>query len=286
MGYAEDSTILVLMPDNPEALRGFIEGHVEPFLQDLRTPEKVPSHAALLKRALRQRRIELREVGENRVFVFGGTVIGGMDSRVTTLVSAHGRRVAGDEGLTRKHLALQNVAMPPEESEEGPAGPSAAPGEPAAGQPAGGETAEEEPLQQYAREPVPGLDLRAFVVGGRVAGAVAYVPLSALEQRLDAPRLEALRRRPGNPEGGIAVEVTGQLDAGLAELAVDALWSVPGLAAGAVDLLVTGVDSAAGALVLGLDVEASVVPHHLPALGEPQDVAGAIVDQLLIRASR
>ena len=279
MGYAADSTILVPMADNLEALEGFIEQHVRPSLQDLRIPEKVPSHAALLRAALRRRRIEIREVGPNRVFVFGGTVIGGMDPQVTTLVSAHARRIAGDETLTRRHLQLQGVPMPPAAgSEEQPAA-SAASSESADAAPA--------PDAQPAPDAPPaGLDLRVFVVGGQAAGAVAYVPLSALEPLLEAGLTERLRQVPAYPEGGIPVEVTAELDGGLADLAVDALWSVPGLAAGAVDLLVPRLDSAADALVLGLDVEASVVPHHLPALGEPRDVAGAIADQLLIRASR
>ncbi|GAA1449949.1 hypothetical protein GCM10009618_00880 [Nesterenkonia lacusekhoensis] len=191
------------------------------------------------------------------VFVFGGTVIGGMDHRVTTLVSAHARRIAADQTLTRKHLQLQNLPVP----------------------------SEDQPLPD-------GLDVRAYVAGPQVVAAVAYVPLAALEEQispeetLNAEQLASLRSGPANPEGGIAVDVTELLDPALAELAADALWSVPGLAAGAVDLLVPQLDAAADAVVLGLDVEASVVTHHLPALGQSRDVAGAIVDQLLIRASR
>lgn len=196
-------------------------------------------------------------MGHTDVFVFGGTVIGGMDHRVTTLVSAHARRIAADQTLTRKHLQLQNLPIP----------------------------SEEQPLPD-------GLDVRAYVAGPQVVAAVAYVPLAALEEQispeetLDAEQLASLRSGPANPEGGIAVDVTELLDPALAELAADALWSAPGLAAGAVDLLVPQLDAAADAVVLGLDVEASVVTHHLPALGQSRDVAGAIVDQLLIRASR
>lgn len=267
MGYADDSTILIPMADNPGALEGFVEQHVKSSLQSLRTPEKVPSHEGLLRKALQWRRVEIRDVNEtSRVFVFGGNVIGGMDRRVTTLVSAHARRIAGDEALTRKHLQLQSVPMP--------AAPEAA------------AAVSEDPAAAEQPVPADGLDIRAFVVGNQVVGAVAYVPLSALQALLDADRLEALRRSPAGPQDGIAVDVTEVIDNGLADLAVDALWSVPGLAAGAVDLLAPQLETAEGAVVLGLDVEASVVPHHLPALGEPRDVAGAIADQLLLQASR
>ena len=245
------------MPENLEALRGFIEGHVAPSLQELRILEKAPSHRSLLRQALSKRTVEVRTVDHTDVFVFGGTVIGGMDHRVTTLVSAHARRIAADQTLTRKHLQLQNLPIPTED------------------------------------QPLPdGLDIRAYVAGPQVVAAVAYVPLAALEEQispeetLDAEQLASLRSGPANPEGGIAVDVTELLDPALAELAADALWSVPGLAAGAVDLLVPQLDTAADAVVLGLDVEASVVTHHLPALGQSRDVAGAIADQLLIRASR
>ena len=245
------------MPENLGALRGFIEGHVAPSLQELRILEKAPSHRSLIRQALSRRTVEVRTVDHTDVFVFGGTVIGGMDPQVTTLVSAHARRIAGDQTLTRKHLQLQNLPTP----------------------------SEDQPLPD-------GLDIRAYVAGPQVVAAVAYVPLAALEEQispeetLDAEQLASLRSGPANPEGGIAVDVTELLDPALAELAADALWSVPGLAAGAVDLLVPQLDAAADAVVLGLDVEASVVTHHLPALGQSRDVAGAIVDQLLIRASR
>ena len=245
------------MPENQEALRGFIEGHVAPSLQEIRILKKAPSHRSLIRRALSSRTVEVRTVDQTDVFVFGGTVIGGMDRRVTTLVSSHARRVAADETLTRRHLELQNLPVPQED------------------------------------QPLPdGLDIRAYVAGPQVVAAVAYVPLAALEEQLppeevlDSEQLASLRSGPANPEGGIAVDVTELLDPSLTELAADALWSVPGLAAGAVDLWVPQLDSAAEAVVLGLDVEASVVTHHLPALGEARDVAGAIVDQLLIRASR
>ena len=109
---------------------------------------------------------------------------------------------------------------------------------------------------------------------------------SSPRRRSSTPNSSPRCAAAANPEGGIAVDVTELLDPSLTELAADALWSVPGLAAGAVDLWVPQLDSAAEAVVLGLDVEAGVVTHHLPALGEARDVAGAIVDQLLIRASR
>lgn len=86
--------------------------------------------------------------------------------------------------------------------------------------------------------------------------------------------------------GGMPVDVTDRVGEELAELAVDALWSIPGLGAAAIDLLAPDLDNAEGAVVLEADINASLVPHHCPAYGTPRNVAGAIADELLMAASR
>lgn len=271
---------------------------------------EAPRHDQLLRRELRRRRVTLKPVGEHaQVFVFGGVVVGGMDSAVTTLVSAHARRICADPQLLRRHLELQEVPLPGQ--------PGAAPGS------LGGREAP--------------TAIRAFVVGDRVSASLLRIPAtvlgdgsSTLDQLVQADAqarsknalltgtglplsqegsarsaVEELRRRGLDPEsvpaegapvqlaesleiaaGGLTIDVTTTLPDALHELAVEAVMAVPGLSAVAVDLGVPDLESAEGAVVLGLLPEADISLAHLPAYGEPRDVAGAIADEILLRASR
>lgn len=86
--------------------------------------------------------------------------------------------------------------------------------------------------------------------------------------------------------GGLAVDITDLLSDDLQDLAVDGLWSIPGLNAAAVDLLVPSLDTADGAVVLEVNPYANIAEFHYPAYGEPRRVADAIMEQILDRASR
>ncbi|KUG59868.1 hypothetical protein [Nesterenkonia jeotgali] len=272
---------------------------------------EAPRHDQLIRRALRRRRVTLRPVGENsQVFVFGGVVVGGMDSVVTTLVSAHARRITADAQLLRRHLEIQELPLPAEDA----AAARRAPGE------ASGPSR-----------------VRAFVVGDRVCCSLLRVPAtvlgdgrSALAQLVlhdagvrsrhalladsavpgpgEAPTgtvQSRLRDRGFDPEqvpaegslmqlqdsaelasGGLTIDVTGMLPDALHELAAEAVMAVPGLYAAAVDLLVPDLESAEDALVLTVLPDADIRPAHMPAYGESRDVAGAIADEILLRASR
>ncbi|MGJ9406816.1 hypothetical protein ACHABQ_10900 [Nesterenkonia aurantiaca] len=273
---------------------------------------EAPRHDQLLGRALRRRRVTLKPVGEHGlVFVFGGVVVGGMDSVVTTLVSAHARRIVADPQLLRRHLELQEVPLAAEPTEAG------------------------EPTQ--ATELAAPSTIRAFVVGERVSASLLRLPAtvlgdgrSTLEQLLKADAQarsrhallrstalpspseasmpaarEKLRQRGLDPDavpakdalvrlqdslaisaGGLTIDVTSTLPDALHELAVDAVMAVPGLFAAAVDLQVPDLESAEVAVVVAVLPDADISLAHLPGYGEPRDVAGAIAEEILLRASR
>ncbi|MGJ9372670.1 hypothetical protein [Nesterenkonia sp. CF4.4] len=226
-----------------------------------------PRHDQLLRRALRRRRVTLKSVGENsQVFVFGGVVVGGMDAAVTTLVSAHARRITADPNLLRRHLQIQEVPLATEESPAMPA------------------EAGHEPEQRTSVEPAAPSTIRAFVVGERVCASLLRLPPA--EQ---APAPDEAGQPQDSAEiaaGGLSIDVTAVLADALHELAVEAVMAVPGLFAAAVDLEVPDLESAESAVVRSVLPDADISEAHLPAYGEPRDVAGAIADEILLRASR
>ncbi|GAA1183445.1 hypothetical protein GCM10009674_22300 [Nesterenkonia xinjiangensis] len=108
----------------------------------------------------------------------------------------------------------------------------------------------------------------------------------SLSTILEEGQLVILNQAANLRAGGIPVDVTDQLSEEIADLAVDALWSIPGLHAAGIDLLVPDLGTAEGAVVLEATVGASLTPHHFPAYGRPRNVAGAIAEQILLTASR
>lgn len=83
--------------------------------------------------------------------------------------------------------------------------------------------------------------------------------------------------------GGVTVDVTDQLPAGLVDLAVRAIGVIPGLDAGGVDFLMPDIRSVNGAVVLEVSSKINISMHHFPVVGQSRDVAGPIVDLLLSR---
>lgn len=86
--------------------------------------------------------------------------------------------------------------------------------------------------------------------------------------------------------GGMPVDVTDEIADPLAELAVEAVGAMPDLPAGSVDLIAPRLDSAAGAVVVDVEPSPDLVSHHFPGVGAGRDVAGALAEALLKRASR
>ncbi|WP_218220811.1 hypothetical protein [Nesterenkonia sp. Act20] len=277
---------------------------------------EVPRHDQLIRLALRRRRVELRPVGERSlVFVFGGVVVGGMDATVTTLVSAHARRITADRNLLRRHLEIQEIPVEPQTAEAAP-------------EPQMIGEAPSAPGESSQISPRPANSVRVFVVGDRVCAALLRVPAVVLgdgtstlrelrEKDAEARGRHALLASPlewepttqatgsgedtrvptakepvflgESPEvsaGGVHIDLTAEFPEALQELAVEAVAAVPGLNAAAVDLEVDDIETAEGAFVRAVLPEADISPAHYPAYGDSHDVAGAIAEEILLRASR
>jgi len=291
----------------------------------------VPRHDQLIRMALRRRRVEIRPVGERSlVFVFGGVVVGGMDATVTTLASAHARRITANPQLLRRHLEIQDVAVEASDEprveqtgEDSAAGPSSEAEEAGIGAP----TENSAPISGNGS--AASSNVRVFVVGERACAALMRVPLlvlgdgqSSVRQLLDRQAVARskhvlLARGPALPsdeslsalgvspsrvlaagellqledssalsENALTIDVTDTMPDSLLELAVEAVAAVPGLNAAAADLEIVDLESAEGAVVSAVIPEADIRPAHFPAYGEPHDVAGAIAEEILLRASR
>lgn len=209
------------------------------------------SDSQLLARALAARGVRAKRITEGRwVFDFRGNVIGGFANRVTTLVSAHSRRVLRDPAQLIAHLDLMEVphALQYESAEEQFQPPL---------------PIDIEPVQDQDRGAVL---LQAYCVGKAAVSVITAVP---------------------DPEGGKSrtVDLSGRIAEEISQLAVDGLRAVPGLLAGAVTLRVNSLDSAESGVLLGIDETASIVPHHYPSLGQGQPVAEALAEHILFTAA-
>lgn len=206
----------------------------------------------LLARALAAQRVSAKRITEGRwVFQFRGNVVGGFANRVTTLVSAHSRRVLRSPRQLVAHLDLAEVPH----------------------------SIEYEDPAEVLQPPLPfDLDLpkgntqdlvvlQAYCVGQRAISVVAVIP---------------------HPESGgknQAVDVTARVNEEITQLAVDGLRAIPGLLTGAVNLEVPSLDTAEGGVVIGIDETASIVPHHYPWLGPGRAVAEAVAEHILFTAA-
>ena len=86
--------------------------------------------------------------------------------------------------------------------------------------------------------------------------------------------------------GGECVDVTDLVHPGLRELAIEATRAIPGLGLAGVDLLAPDIRSPDGAVVLEANVGANILIHNCPAYGQPRNVAGDIVDEMIATAKR
>lgn len=104
-----------------------------------------------------------------------------------------------------------------------------------------------------------------------------------LQTVLGPGEIRVLREQANIREGGLPVDVTDQTHETVKELAVEALWAIPGLTAAAIDLLVPDLGSSEDAVVLEANAGASIMPHRYPAYGQPRSVAERIADQVLLQ---
>ncbi|WP_150460995.1 hypothetical protein [Nesterenkonia ebinurensis] len=224
--------------------------HLEAIEQPVRT-EAPLSDSQLLARALAARGIRPRRIAQGRwVFEFRGNVIGGFANRVTTLVSAHSRRVLRDPAQLTAHLDLMEV---PHGIQYDGAADQFQPPLPI----------EVELAQDKGEDSVL---LQAYCVGKTAVSVITAVP--------DAQSGKSL-----------TVDLTERVVEEIRQLAVDGLRAVPGLLAGAVNLRVGSLDGAAGGVVISVNETASIVPHHYPSLGEGRPVADALAEHILFTAA-
>lgn len=87
-------------------------------------------------------------------------------------------------------------------------------------------------------------------------------------------------------QGGEPIDVTGVLSPEVQVLAVQAAQAIPGLIMAGIDLMVESPVTDTTAVVLRANAAANISLHHIPAYGAPVDVAGAIVDQMILSSPR
>ncbi|MDR5710778.1 hypothetical protein [Nesterenkonia flava] len=87
--------------------------------------------------------------------------------------------------------------------------------------------------------------------------------------------------RNTGPGASFTVELEGQIDGALGQLAVDAMWAFPGLNAAAVDIRTPALDSAEGAVVLDVDPGAEIAEFRYPVLGQRRRVAVHMIDHMV-----
>lgn len=167
-------------------------------------------HDQLLQRAARRRRMTIKKVTDsNQLFFLSGVLVGGMDGVITSLVSHQARRVSRSKAMTKRYLDSAEVPTPkgkainPTEFSRAVKHMKALGKQvtvkPSAGRAGKGITVQvtrESELRAAWQEAMaarsatsesrylimieeytPGLDVRCYVVGGKVVAAVARLPL-------------------------------------------------------------------------------------------------------------
>lgn len=242
----------VELGSEPSATERFIAEHIEPRHEALRRWSSTLPHEELLQRAARRKKMTIKKITDsNQLFFLSGVVVGGMDGVITSLVSHQARRVSRSKAMTKRYLTASDVPTPKGKAInptdfsravkylKSLGGPVTV--KPSSGRASKGITVNvtrESQLRQawqaamaarsatsesryliVMEEYTPGLDLRAYVVGSTVVGAVARLPLyvvgdgiSTVGSLADA---EISRRGPNEYLKGRQPEVT---DAMLAPL--------------------------------------------------------------------
>lgn len=89
----------------------------------------------------------------------------------------------------------------------------------------------------------------------------------------------------GNVHAGAeCVDVTDIMHPELRQLAIQAKQAIPGLGVAGVDLFAPDVRSPDGVVVLEVGVGANIRIHQCPTYGQPRNVAGAIIDEMIATA--
>ena len=96
---------------------------------------------------------------------------------------------------------------------------------------------------------------------------------------LEAGVVQVLARHPAHQLGSMTLDVTPEVCDALKEIAIEALWAVPGQDAAAVDVITAGLgeEDAATAAVVDVDPAASVEDFRYPAIGRMRMVHDALM---------
>ncbi|GFZ88274.1 hypothetical protein [Nesterenkonia alkaliphila] len=196
--------------ESPSATVRFIAEHVEPQYGQLRRWSSTLPHHELLQRAARRKRMTIKKITEsNQLFFLSGVLVGGTDGVITSLVSHQARRVSRSKAMTKRYLSSAEVPTPKGKAINPTDFSRAvkymkAQGKQVAVKPSSGRASKgitvnvtrEHQLRTawqsamaarsatsesryliVIEEYTPGLDVRCYVVGGQVVGAVARLPL-------------------------------------------------------------------------------------------------------------
>lgn len=200
----------VELGESPSATARFIAEQVEPRYTELRRWSSTLPHHELLQRAARRKRMTIKKITEsNQLFFLSGVLVGGTDGVITSLVSHQARRVSRSKAMTKRYLSSAEVPTPKGKAIN-PTDFSRAVkymktlGKQVAVKPSSGRASKgitvnvnrEHQLRTawqsamaarsatsesryliLIEEYTPGLDVRCYVVGGQVVGAVARLPL-------------------------------------------------------------------------------------------------------------
>lgn len=327
---------------------------------DWGAPQEYPSHKSnniLLLDAAKKGKTVIREVQSGyRTFSRNGRVVGGFHQFTTSLTSDLAKSAMRSRPLVKELLESASVTTPAGRGFAAEDLPGAqeymqhlgcpVTVKPEAGRRGDGISTQVASEQELARawdsaQPqkntalwraknilveqfVPGIDIRVYIVGERVVGALARLPLfiigdghsdvAALSKTAVAARgrnaylaetppdisVDALADLNLDPSevlavgdlrdisgtshpkaGGITVDVTARLGEPMRQLAVDALWAIPGLPAGGVDLRVSSLATDGTAVVTDVSDSADMSMHRYPAFGAWHSPAPFVISKML-----
>ncbi|WP_257203325.1 hypothetical protein [Corynebacterium cystitidis] len=101
------------------------------------------------------------------------------------------------------------------------------------------------------------------------------------ESILSKDQVAILGRTTNIGQGGLHMDLTGQIDPDICRLAIQATEAIPGLRVAGVDIMVDDVFNPNHAAVIEVNTAADISVHQLPAIGEPIDMGAKIVEALL-----
>lgn len=103
---------------------------------------------------------------------------------------------------------------------------------------------------------------------------------TALDEVVDAGRVQFLNGTANLSQGGIAVDLTETIPGEVLALAEQVCAAIPGLGFAGVDILLPDLSSRKGASVIEVNTSPNLLVHDAPAFGSSRSVAAAVADAL------